>query len=63
MEAEEDPVMLGSKMLLEKSQDKYLGDVFSSQGLSASVEATVKDISPKIKGSIYELRAVTHRRL
>ena len=32
--------------------------MFSSQGLSASVEATIKDRTSKIKGSIYELRTV-----
>ena len=58
LEAEQEPVKLGVNILLEKSQEKYLGDVFCSQGLSASVEATVKERSSKIKGSIYELRAV-----
>ena len=58
LEAEQEPVKLGINILLEKSQEKYLGDVFCSQGLSASVEATVKERSSKIKGSIYELRAV-----
>ena len=58
LEANEEPVKLGANILYEKTEEKYLGDVFSSQGLSASVEATIKDRTSKIKGSIYELRAV-----
>ena len=58
LEAEPDPVKIGANILFEKRQAKYLGDVFRSQGLAASVETTVKERSAKIKGSIYELRAV-----
>jgi hypothetical protein len=58
LEAEEEPVMLGPNTLKEKTEEKYLGDVFSSRGLSASIEATIDDRAAKIKGSIYELRAV-----
>ena len=58
LEAAEEPVKLGANTLKEKTEEKYLGDVFSSKGLSASVEATIDDRAAKIKGSIYELRAV-----
>ena len=58
LEANEEPVKLGANILYEKTEEKYLGDVFSSQGLSASVKATIKDRTSKIKGSIYELRTV-----
>ena len=57
-EAEEEPVKLGEYKQLEKTEEKYLGDVFSSKGLSASIEVTIKDRTAKIKGSIYKLRAV-----
>ena len=45
-------------MIYEKEEEKYLGDILSSQGLSASVRATVKDRTGKVKGSLYELRVV-----
>ena len=48
----------GKDVIHEKEQEKYLGDILSSLGLSASVRATVKDRTAKVKGSIYELRAV-----
>ena len=59
LDVEKCPVMLGKVMLEEKLTDKYLGDILSSQGLSASVEASIRDREAKIKGSIYELRALT----
>jgi hypothetical protein len=58
LEAEEEPVMLGGKVLVEKAEEKYLGDMLSSEGLAASVESTVKEREGKVKGSIYELRAI-----
>ena len=42
MEAEEDPVLLGNITMNEKMTKKYLGDILHSQGLSASVQATIK---------------------
>ena len=41
LEAIEEPVMLGTSPLEEKQEEKYLGDILSSHGLSESVEATV----------------------
>ena len=58
LDVQESPVMLGKIELKEKVTEKYLGDVLSSLGQSASVEATIKDREGKIKGSIYELRAL-----
>ena len=59
LDVQESPVMLGKVQINEKITDKYLGDILSSLGLRASVEATVKEREAKIKGSIYELRALT----
>ena len=50
--------MLGKSMILEKQEEKYLGDILSIEGLSESVQCTVKDREGKVKGSIYELRAI-----
>ena len=58
LEAEEDPVMLGKMTILEKQQEKYLGDILDSAGLTESVAATIRDRESKVKGSIYELRAI-----
>ena len=58
IEVKEEPVMLGGKVLEEKSEEKYLGDMLSNEGLAASVESTVREREVKVKGSIYELRAI-----
>ena len=50
--------MLSRKVLEEKYEDKYLGDMLSSRGLADSVDSTVKEREAKVKGSIYELRAI-----
>ena len=57
-EVEDNPLTLGDIQLRKKNQQKYLGDILDERGLSASVEATVKDREAKTKGGIYELRAV-----
>ena len=56
METDEHPVMLGKAIISEKKEETYLGDVFSSLGLTESVAATVSEKTGKVKGSIYELR-------
>ena len=58
MEAEEEPVILGQMIFKEKQQEKYLGDILDSRGLTQSGEGTIKEREAKVKGSIYELRAV-----
>ena len=42
----------------EKDQDVYLGDVLSSEGLSAPVEATGRHRMAKVKGTMYEVAAI-----
>ena len=54
----EDPLMLGDIVLKNVKSQKYLGDILHEDGLAASVAATVRDREGRIKGSIYELRAV-----
>ena len=51
--------MLGNIVMTEKKSEKYLGDIVCSEGLRASVEASIKERAGKVKGSIYELRALT----
>ena len=51
--------MLGKIVMKEKPQENYLGDIPDSQGLSQSVEATIKGREAKIKSIIYELTALT----
>ena len=58
MKTDEHSVMLRKAMIREKKEEKYLGDVFSSLGLTESVAATVSERTGKVKGSIYELRAL-----
>ena len=35
--------MLGKSVIAEKQEEKYLGDILSSEGLAKSVQGTVKD--------------------
>ena len=48
------PLRFGDFEMLEKGEYEYLGDVISSGGLAASVEATIARRLTKTKGSIYE---------
>ena len=57
-ECKERPVMLGEIEMKEKKSESYLGDVLSSEGLRASIEATIKDRTAKVKGSVYKLRSL-----
>ena len=57
-ETEEELINLGIVKLGEKIEEKYQGDVLSSLRLQEPVEATVKERSAKIKGTIYELKAL-----
>ena len=50
--------MLGTSPLEQKQEDKYLGYIMSSHGLTDSVEATGSERTAKVKGSLYELQAV-----
>jgi hypothetical protein len=59
LDIERNPVMLGNITMKEKEQEKYLGDILSSHGLSESVKATIKKRESKIRGAVYELRALT----
>ena len=52
------PLKFGEFEMKEKDQDVYLGDVLSSKGLAASVEATITHRTGKIKGQIYETAAI-----
>ena len=52
------PLRFGELKMKEKEQDVYLGDVLSSRGQAASVEATIANRMGRIKGSIYETAAI-----
>ena len=52
------PLKFGDFSMLEKDQDVYLGDVLSSDGLSASVQSTVAHRLGKVKGAIYEAASI-----
>ena len=57
-ECAEKPVMLGKIQMKEKQSEFYLGDVLCSEGLTASIQATIQDRTARVKGSIYELRSL-----
>ena len=57
-EIEVAPLNFGDFEMQEKAEYEYLGDVISSGGLAASVEATIARRLAKTKGSIYETAAI-----
>ena len=57
-EIEEQPLKIGDVQIKESITLTYLGDILHSDGLEASVEATVDERIAKIKGSIFELKAL-----
>ena len=52
------PIIFGSFQCQPKSEDMYLGDKISSQGLEASVMATIAHRQGKIKAEMYEMKAI-----
>ena len=54
-ELHENPLMCGSFETKEKQQDKWLGQIISSIGLSDSVAKTVEDKEGKIRGACLEI--------
>ena len=52
------PLKFGNFSMMKKGQDVYLGDVLSSDGLSASVQSTVTHRLGRVKGAIYEAAAI-----
>ena len=57
-ELRESPIMFGDIETRCKEKDKYLGDMLHTDGLAASVEATVNERAGKIKAAIYEVAAI-----
>ena len=45
--------MLGKVVMKEKQSEAYLGDILCCQGLRASKEASIRERTAKVKGSIY----------
>ena len=44
--------------LKRKKEEKWLGDIFSSQGLKASVRATSEDRIPRVKAAMFEIKGI-----
>ena len=52
------PVMFGDFQVKAEEEDVYLGDVISAQGLEASIEATIRKRLGKVKGAMFEVKAI-----
>ena len=57
-EVEKEPIMFGNFVVNFVESEVYLGDVLSSQGLEKSVELTINKRLPKVKGAIFETKAI-----
>ena len=54
----EEPIRFGVFSTKEKMVEKYLGDMFSSEGLGDSIMETIKDRSGKVKIAMMEVKGV-----
>ena len=52
------PLQLCGIMMKEKTTDKYLGDLISSEGLASSVHATIMDRFSRVHTGMVETRAI-----
>ena len=52
------PLMFGDFPAKRKEADKYLGQTIHEDGLEASVKATIKERTGKIKGAIYLTKSI-----
>ena len=57
-ELEVTPLMFGEFPANRKKGDKYLGQISHEDGLEASVEATIKERTGKIKGAIFLTKTI-----
>ena len=57
-ENEADPIMFGDFELKLQETYVYLGDVISAQGLEASILETIAYRSGKVRGAMFETRAL-----
>ena len=61
-EAHEDikknPIMFGDFKVKTEDEDVYLGDVISTQGLDASIGATIRKRLGKVKGAMFEVKSI-----
>jgi hypothetical protein len=54
----ENPIMCGSFSTPRKTKDKWLGDLFHEDGLSASVNATILERTPRAKAAMFEIKGI-----
>ena len=57
-ETSDSPIMFGEIETKSKVFDKYLGDMIHCDGLSASIDATIKDRLGRIVSTTHEIKAV-----
>ena len=53
-----DPVIYKGHIIKEKQNEKWLGDIFSSNGLEQSILDTIKDRTGRVKISIFETNSI-----
>ena len=57
-EVDEYPIMCGTFKTTRKIKDKWLGDTFHEDGLSASVNATILERTPRVKAAMFEIKGI-----
>ena len=57
-EVEAEPIRFGTFVTEEKLVDRYLGHFFHTDGLRASVQATVDQRAGKIRAAMFEIKGI-----
>jgi hypothetical protein len=57
-ELEKCELSLGDFLVKRKNSDRYLGQIFHTDGVKASVEATIVDREGKLNGAIFEVKSI-----
>ena len=52
------PLKLGTFLVKQKQSDRYLGQILHSDGVRASVNATISEREGRIKGAIFEVQSI-----
>ena len=54
-ELKANPLKLGTFSVNQKQSDRYLGQILHSDGVQASIDATIADREGRVKGAIFEV--------
>ena len=57
-ELKANPLKLGTFSVNQKQSDRYLSQILHSDGVQASIDATIADREGRVKGAIFEVQSI-----